>query len=220
MFIAATVQHGNKLADVIAESDAALGIETTYSAPGYEIEFADYPFTDPDATFQNHLDVVKDLQPQIAVAPDIEKGLDLQDAVDQADELLQYADDVILVPKTVHPRQVPDRFLVGYPNQPKFGSQSRYGLKDFRPADRIHVLGGSPRRTIEVMHHLNVVSYDSTSVVLAAGKGKIWDAGRWRRHQFYYDYYERVRRSLDNVVRDLHRVKRREQKLLEDYQDA
>lgn len=202
----ATSTGGKKITETIDSSQAMLGVETGETVRhGFDYEFADYPFTKEEVTFEDHLRVVEMLQPEIAVAPDIEDKWTLEDVLEKADELKKYADQVVIVPKEVHPEEVPREFRVGYPNQPGFGTNGKYEIHDFKKVHAVHVLGGSPMQAHEVVEYINnVVSYDSASVIKAGmAGGKVWNGG-WEDASSYNfeDLYEWIRFSLNNVVRD------------------
>jgi hypothetical protein len=89
----------------IDASDAGLGAKSSVDViDGYDPVFVDFPFVDPEADFDDHLQRVRDIEPRVAVAPDIEKGRTLSEVVEKADILLEYSDSVIVVPKSVPPR--------------------------------------------------------------------------------------------------------------------
>lgn len=182
----------------IRDSKALFGVESTknYLRNLATPEFVDFPFTDPDATFADHLAVVRAVEPMLTVAPDIEKGRTLEQVTRQADRLLQYADAVIVVPKDVHPTTVPDRFRVGVTAQDKFGTNAPWSTWAYTNAQPVHILGGPPGRQLEIGKHLRVASVDTSTLNQRARYG-MWDGGavdapdRW-------DYRRRLKESLDN----------------------
>lgn len=194
-----TVNGGAEISRAVAASPALLGYETgRYRPPeALSVEFCDWPFTNPDALFADHRDVVADEEPRYAVAPDIEGEYDLGTVVEMADELAAHADHVIVVPKDVTPAAVPDRFLLGYPNQPAWGSNDGWwrGSHGNRP---VHILGGSPDDQLGVGDYLPVQSVDGANVTSYAEYGRVWTPGR-QLERPDLTYYERVRESLGNV---------------------
>jgi hypothetical protein len=108
--------YGTKAAEAISRSGAHLGYETSRSRPpdSLEIEFCDYNFRDR-TPFEEHLAAVEREQPKLAVAPDVQDAADLDEATEQADHLAEHAETVIMVPKGVHPTEIPDRHRVGLP---------------------------------------------------------------------------------------------------------
>lgn len=196
--VISTVIGGQKTAEAIAESKALLGFESGNAEPNRLPDFVDYPFTKEDVGFRQHLYMVQKYEPRYAVAPDIEKGLQLSEAIRMADELSKFAEEVIVVPKSVQPQDVPDRFIVGLPNQPKFGSNGGNTVWSYNRAERVHILGGSPASQLEKARYLdNVVSVDSASPLKAAKFGDIWDDGWQERPDL--TFYQRITLSMNNL---------------------
>lgn len=131
--------------DAVAAMERAgviVGQESMNDAPDWAtVDFLDFPFTKPGTSrskFQHHLAVTKEVQPRLVVAPDIEKDLSLKAGLAMADELAKYADTVIVVPKeNAHPGDIPDRFRVGFPSQPDFGTGSPWGVWEYADCDEI-----------------------------------------------------------------------------------
>jgi hypothetical protein len=184
--------------EAIAESRALLGAESTKDwCDGYQIQFLDFPFTDTDATFADHLVVVKDVRPQLTVAPDVEGGRTLPEVVNMADRLSQYSQDIIIVPKDCHPSEVPNRFRVGV-TAADFGSSAPWSVWEYRDCGPVHILGGGPARQLELAHYLNVASVDTSSLNLVARFG-YWDGGTVDAPE-EWDYRRRLTESLDNYA--------------------
>lgn len=185
----------------IVESPARLGVESSndYLA-GYTPSFIDFPFTDPDATFADHLRVVRDTKPSLTVAPDIEQGRTLAEVVTKADILSQYSDSVIVVPKSVHPSEVPDRFRVGVPLA-DYGSGAPWGAWDYRDCRSLHLLGGGPARQQRAARALPPDRIDSLDT---ATLGKVSRFGYWNEGTTdaldHWDYRRRLRESLTHYV--------------------
>lgn len=199
-----TVNGGKKISEAIANSQGRIGFESGNSIPeGYQARFVDYPFTKEDATFEDHLQVVQEHEPEVTVSPDVEKGRTLEEAIEMGDQLLEYADNVVIVPKTVRPREIPDRFLVGYPNA-TFGSDDEFNsLEDYRDVERIHILGGTPLRQQKVISSIGenkVFSLDSASFQIDAQYGCVWTGRNWVERPDL-GLYERIEKSLNNIWR-------------------
>ena len=195
-----TVNGGDELSRAIADSPALLGFETSRYRPPKDIsvDFCDWPFTDPDTTLDDHLDVVAEERPKYAVAPDVEGEYDLQTVVSAAYELDNYAEHVIIVPKDCEPGEIPDRFRIGYPNQPAFGSNGSWWRSAYPHGRPVHVLGGSPDDQLDVRNYLTVGSVDGANVTRYAEYGRVWTPGR-QLERPDLSYYERVRESLANL---------------------
>jgi len=185
--------------EAIVESDAKLGVAADNDwIEGYTPTFVDYPFTNPDVTYDEHLEVVRAVEPELTVAPDIEKGRAVDDVLRQADELAEYADNVIVVPKDCHPSVVPSRFRVGMPVA-DFGSGAPWTVWDYRGVGGIHILGGSPNSQLAIGRHLPVASVD-TAVLGKRARFGAWDGKSVDTPDDAWGYKERLRWSLDNYA--------------------
>lgn len=183
----------------IADSDAQLGVESTNDwLDGYTPKFVDFPFTDPDADFSDHVAVVEQVQPEVAVAPDIEKGRTLASVTAKADTLLAHATNVIVVPKDVHPSQVPERFRVGVPLA-DYGTGAPWGAWDYRKCSSLHLLGGGPSRQLTAAQSLtNIESVDTASLGKQCRFGYWDDGGKDAPDE--WDYKKRLKVSLNNYA--------------------
>lgn len=208
MDVLATIskQSGHQATDAMRRAGVIVGMASNHKVPKYlddvtDLDFLDFPFTVDGATFEDHLDMTRRAQPRYAVAPDIEDDRDPDVVIDQADALLDHADVVIVVPKSVHPSFVPDRFRVGFTAQPKWGSSAPWTVFDYRDCPSIHVLGGSPRRHYPLAddYGLNVRSVDTTSPLKSANFGDIWNGQQWEERGDL-DYYERIEASYRNII--------------------
>jgi len=191
-----TIQNDGLVAEAIEQTPAEIGFTSDLNNIQRIPHFLDYPFTKPDITFKDHLAAAKRLNPKIAVAPDIEKGLSLEEGIYQADLLLDHAEVVVVVPKSVHPTKVPDRFRVGL-TMANFGSNAPWLLWDYRNCQSIHVLGGSPdRQMLAITHGLQVDSLDGFSLGVQAQFG-MWD-NKCTDAPNGWDYQRRLIESIKN----------------------
>lgn len=159
-----TTEGGKDTTLAVRESPVSLGVRTGYEPHDDEgVHFLDFPFTDPDATFVDHLAECIRWEPEVAVAPDIEKGRELGDVIDKADMLAEYADTVVIVPKSIHPDRVPDRFRVGFPAS-DYGSGHPWSVWDFSGCDSVHILGGGYSRQLKYQDYLAVESVDTATL--------------------------------------------------------
>jgi hypothetical protein len=182
----------------IDASDAGLGAKSSVDViDGYDPVFVDFPFVDPEADFDDHLQRVRDIEPRVAVAPDIEKGRTLSEVVEKADILLEYSDSVIVVPKSVPPSEVPRRFRVGVPLA-DYGSGAPWSIWRYRDCGPVHLLGGGPARQLEVGRHVKVASVDTATLGKTCRFG-YWD-GSSQDAPDEWDYRRRLRESLDNYA--------------------
>ena len=147
-----------------------------------QLGFLDIEWQDYD--FQRHLEVTKQTRPVLTVARDIERRSQLTRVIDQAHELAEYAERVVIVPK---PRSlgeeinelIPGEFVLGYSVPTKYGG-TRIKPEFFqRP---VHLLGGRPdvqRRLGELMP---VESLDCNRFTLDAAFGDYFDGEMFRPH--------------------------------------
>lgn len=218
--IITTVNGGVRSSETVAASDALLGFESGNRRPPDDlaVDFVDYPFTKDDVEYADHLAVVKRERPKYAVAPDVDSAAQLDRAIEQADELAEYADVVIMVPKGVHPTEIPDRHRVGLPlaNWDKrsedveafvdtTGEPSFHQWTDYADAESVHLLGGSPTLQLEVAKYgVPVASVDGSAIFRAAEYGDVWAPEPQRNwhptHNEEMDFYERLAASLSNIV--------------------
>lgn len=192
-----TTKGGQDVTNAVVDSAARLGVEATNTVPGdRSVEFVDYPFTAPDATVEDHIDRVRRERPRLTVAPDVEDGVTLDDAVAIGDELREYAESVIIVPKECHPSEVPDRFRPAVATQ-QFGTGTPWPVWEYGAA--VHVLGGSPAEQLRIGRHLEVASVDTSWFVTRCRFG-MWDGVSIDETPDEWDYRRRLRESLDNYV--------------------
>lgn len=158
--------------------------------PNIEWEFIDWPFTkqfdtraELNSTIRRHLSLVEAHKPKVAVAPDIQEGVDVDRALSVAEELDQYAENVVIVPKTgdFSPQDVPTQFRVGVPNRADV--RIPFINQDYRQARSLHILGGSLTSQLKRRDSLpNIDSVDSSQAVFAAFNDKTyWDGRRFRQ---------------------------------------
>jgi len=199
-----TLQNHGEFERAIDNTPAKIGFTSAHSNISRIPYFLDYPFTKRNFTFDEHLTAAKRLKPQIVVSPDVEKGLSLEYAIHQADLLSDHAETVIMVPKTVHPTDIPKRFRVGL-TMANFGSSAPWLLWDYRNCESIHVLGGGPHRQLIALEHgLAVDSMDSTSLGIYAMYG-VWDL-KSKDAPDDWDYSRRLTESVNNYCRHLQDV--------------
>lgn len=192
-----TTKGGHDVTAAVADSGARLGVEATNNVPdGYAVEFVDYPFTAPNATVADHIARVKREQPRLTVAPDVEDGITLADAISIGDELHDHADAVILVPKECHPSDIPDRFRPAVATQ-QFGSGTPWPVWEYDAP--VHILGGSPAEQLRIGRHLEVSSVDTSWFVTRCRFG-MWDGVSVDDTPDTWDYRRRLRESLDNYA--------------------
>lgn len=164
-----TVIGGHDTAMATRRGGGRLGLRSSANAPfGAVISFVDWPFQLDNPQVQDHIDVVKEHRPTYAVAPDVDGDRDLEAVLDIAWELNHYAETVIVVPKTVSPAVIPNRYLVGLPFRKGLDTPvwKRRSLPEF--TDRpVHILGGNPNHALSLRdeYGLEVVSADTPLIL-------------------------------------------------------
>jgi len=149
---------------------------------GHETNFIDNDFRNYDHEF--HLAVVKKWRPKYCTVRDVfteaqcaEMGIvyyPLEQILEWAEELNQYAENVIVIPKYNCIDQIPDKFVLGYSIPTSYaGTPVPFELFKGR---RIHLLGGSPNKQIAYWRRLpdEVVSLDNNYILKAATFGSVW----------------------------------------------
>lgn len=151
-------------------------------------------------SFRRHLDAAKKTRPFLTVARDIENQERLAQTLDEAQELLQYAQHVVVVPKDPRlekdlEQRIPPNYILG------FSVPTRYGGTTIRPQAfqrRVHLLGGRPDVQRKFATSLNVFSIDCNRFTLDAAFGDYFDGEIFRPHPV--GGYERcLADSLKNI---------------------
>lgn len=151
--------------------------------------------------YLKHLQVVKDTRPMMTVARDIVNLNDLDLILEEALELSNWADKVIVVPKDVRlmpmlPNAIPDNFVLGYSIPTNYGNTA---LDPTCFAGReVHLLGGHPAKQRALANQLKVISLDCNRFTLDAAFGDFFDGETFRPHPLGgYDLC--IRESLLNI---------------------
>ena len=153
--------------------------------------------------FKRHLESVRAVRPIMTVAKDIEDIRNLPKLLDQAGELQQWCERVIIVPKDPkfnHEaiRRIPTNFIIGYSVPTKYGSTS-LDVNLFR-GRQVHLLGGRPDVQHQLRRYLNVTSFDGNRFTLDAQYGDYFDGYRFRKHSDG-GYYRCIEASLNSINR-------------------
>ena len=210
--VACTVIGGKETTAAVLDSPAVLGFEASRTTPPADpdlVEFVDFPFSADDLTHAEKVEAVEDAvethHPEIAVGPDVEGDVDVEDAVEVGDRLLDLgADVVVLTPKDAHPEEVPDRFRVGIPNAGYNGSEAPHTLHAYRDVGDVHVLGGAPQTQLRIADFgVDVASVDGSSPQSGASAGAVWSPDGppwWPKGYPGSDDARLLTASLHNVV--------------------
>lgn len=151
--------------------------------------------------FKKHLAAVKRYRPLITVANDVVRAADLNRTLDQANELMQWAGDVVIVPKDTRlgpdlSYLIPNKFILGYSVPTKFGG-TQIPLDCFRTR-RVHLLGGRPDVQRKLASSLNVISLDVNRFTLDARYGDFFDGEIFRPHPIG-GYHRCIEDSIRNI---------------------
>lgn len=158
-----------------------------------DIEWREY-------NFARHLSAAKSTNPYMTVARDVERVRDLPRILDQAAELLEHSNHVVIVPKvrTLAPtmdEQIPACFLLGYSVRSRYGSTPLSPSAFKRP---VHLLGGRPDTQRRLADQMPVYSIDCNRFTLDAAFGDYFDGQTFRPHP--KGGYERcLRASIKNI---------------------
>lgn len=152
----------------------------TYELTGrHEVAFVDNDYFKYDHAA--HLEAVKLFAPKYATVRDImteaqceTAGItyhSLEQVLEWADELAQYAQNVIVIPKYDCIDAIPERFMLGY-SVPTSHGGTPLSVDLFR-GRRVHLLGGSWRAQLDFLAALgdDVVSLDNNYIHKQAGFG-------------------------------------------------
>jgi len=139
--------------------------------------FVDNHYHDYD--HDRHLDVVKYWRPKYATVRDIMspeqcKADDIEfyetgQILEWAEELGEYAENVIVIPKTMEGLEaIPDKYVIGYSVPTSYGGTPI--PFDALAGRRIHLLGGSPKKQFQYYSMLpdDVVSLDNNYILKTA----------------------------------------------------
>lgn len=153
--------------------------------------------------FAKHLAAVQSTRPLLTVAKDIEKESELSRVIDQADELLRFAQNVILVPKDrrlAHnlEQRIPKRFILGY-SVPTMYGRTALPLASFL-GRAVHLLGGRPDTQLRLARQLEVFSVDVNRFTLDASFGDYFDGESFRPHP-QGGYMRCIEDSIRNITK-------------------
>jgi len=176
-----------------------------YEARGISVDFLDMHWKDPKPDLL--LEKAAEHEPKYVVAGDYLRDRDNYVEVNErADELQNYAENVIVVPKSPGDLAfVPENAVIGYSYPTDYGGTD-IPVWDYRSMDQdIHVLGGTPHGQLEALRHLGedlVISMDTNSHHKAATIGaKAWypDRPHWRKMEGENAVEDAYRASVQNL---------------------
>lgn len=150
--------------------------------------------------FIKHLHAAKATRPLLTVARDIENIDQLGQILDEAYELLEHADKVVIVPKDPRLQDcmddlIPPEFILGFSVPTRYGGTTISTSAFRRP---VHLLGGRPDVQRRLAREMPVTSWDCNRFTLDAGFGDYFDGERFRPHPL--GGYERcLEESIVNI---------------------
>lgn len=149
----------------------------------HKLNFIDCEYKNYD--HQKHSQMIKDFHPKYATIRDVMteeqcaadgiKYFPLEQILDWAEELRDYADNVIVIPKYEEALdQIPDHFMLGYSVPTSYGG-TPIDIKRF-DGRKVHLLGGSPNKQIAYWSEIpdSVVSLDNNYMHKMAARGQMW----------------------------------------------
>lgn len=140
-----------------------------HTTAGHQVLFVDNPFR--KYNHERHVAVIQQFRPRYATARDVMNIDDLPAILDQAEEIAEYAEQVIIIPKCDCVDRIPEKFMVGYATPTSYGGTSLpYSAFSGR---RVHLLGGAWAQLRQIMTHsgMNVVSFDFNRIHKLAVNG-------------------------------------------------
>ena len=138
-----------------------------------------------DYTFERHIEAAKATRPNLTVARDVTDLSQLDQTLDHANALLEYADNVVVVPKDPRMSEglcehIPPCFILGYSVPTQYaGTEIPIHAFSGRP---VHLLGGRPDHQRRLARELNVTSIDTNRFTLDAAYGDYFDGEIFRPH--------------------------------------
>jgi len=148
---------------------------------GHEVVFIDNEWD--NYNHETHVRDVKEYRPKYATTRDIvakdecrEKNIEyysIEQVLEWASELDQYADNVIVIPKYDCIEEIPEKYVLGY-SVPTSHGGTTVDIEKFRGRD-IHLLGGSWEKQLQFLEEFgnDVVSLDNNYVHKIAPFGQV-----------------------------------------------
>lgn len=176
------------------------------------VYFADQNWKQPERVA--YLQALAQHRPTLATVRDLEAENQLTEVLAWAEEAARHVPRVVVVPKVPGLlAAIPERIggaeiLLGYSVPTRYGS-TPVPLWEFGRR-RVHLLGGSPQRQLELAGYLEVVSVDGNMMHHMAHACRFWSRrkgakGHWMQLREANDHRERganleaFRRSLRNI---------------------
>lgn len=135
-------------------------------------------------SFDKHLEAVKEVQPYLTIARDVESIFDLDKILYEARLLAKYSTNVAIVPKDVRlsgrfSELIPKDFMLAYSVPTKYGGTAIHPSSFDRP---VHLLGGRPDVQRVLASQMPVMSIDCNRFTYDARFGDYFDGMRFVPH--------------------------------------
>lgn len=145
----------------------------------YNIQFLDFAYKKPD--WEKHLALCKSIRPKYVSAPDIFFENELDKTLDFANELRNYSENVIIIPKCANIiERIEKKFTIGFSIPTSYGGAEGISVWDITNFN-IHLLGGSPAKQIWYKQYFKkIISLDGNSYIKIARLSKQYWNGTWK----------------------------------------
>lgn len=195
------VNHSKTVLDIAVKAGWCPGASYTnlrdlrsFQSVGFlDIDWKDYDFS-------AHVQAAKKVRPFMTVARDVEDAAELDTILAQAEQLAQYSEFIIVVPKDkvmadTLGSDIPPEYLLGYSVPTKYGGTLIEPDKFKRP---VHLLGGRPDVQRKLADQMPVVSFDCNRFTLDASFGDYFDGETFRPHP-KGGYRRCLKDSIENI---------------------
>ena len=152
--------------------------------------------------YSRHLAAAREYRPFLTVARDIEAVSQLSEILDEAWQLAEFSENVVVVPKDPELAErldidIPVKFVLGYSVPTRYGGTAISPRFFRRPT---HLLGGRPDVQRRLAGLMPIVSFDCNRFTLDAGFGDYFDGAIFRPHPLG-GYLRCLEDSVANITR-------------------
>lgn len=167
---------GRRFARIAVEAGLEYGCRSDQTPREAPVVFVDLNWRQPN--LERHLAFCREHRPRLAVVPDLVERAALPATLRYAEQLAQYATQVIIVPKIPGVLEaLPHEpwVVLGYSVPTKYGGADSVFLWEWSGWP-VHLLGGSPMAQRMAANYCQVVSLDGNATQGAAQRGVYYDA--------------------------------------------
>jgi len=195
--------YGNKH---YAEISIAAGFRYGAQLPHriyYPPYFVDQDWRKPNR--EKYMAALAKWRPHIASVLDWERVEQLPEVLSWAEEAAQYVEVVMIIPKVQNGVNLLPRVISGRPIRLGYSVPTRFAGTELMLSEfvgwPVHLLGGSPKKQLEIARYLDIASADGNAATKAAEYGNYWDGRQWRDIGKCDDMpYKAFRRSCENIM--------------------